>query len=213
MIEYVYAHNIDTRVLLRAAHLLEQGKLVAFPTDSSWSIACSLTSPKGIEKLCRLKGDLRNKSLSVICSHISQVDSISILSNKNFKLLKKFCPGPYVFVLPARKHIEKQINMKRAEIGVRIPDHPIPIALCNQLEAPFFVITASKEMSQPEWGNEIFAEEHLFEQGWELEEIAEVDMVIDTGDIQNKVLSTVLDMTQDPVVVLREGIGKLDYID
>jgi len=213
MIEYVYAHNIDTRVLQRAAHLMEQGKLVAFPTDTSWSIGCSLTSAKGIEKLCQLKGDLKNKSLSVICSHISQVESISILSNRNFKLIKKLIPGPYVFVLPARKHIEKQINMKRAEIGVRIPDHPVPISLCNQLEEPFFVITASKEMSNPEWSDEISAEEHLFEQGWELEEIPEVDMVIDTGDPQNKVLSTVLDMTQEPVEVLREGIGVLDYID
>lgn len=213
MIEYVYAHNIDTRVLVRAAHLMEEGNLIALPTDSSWSIACSMSSARGIEKLCRLKGDLKDPSLSVICSHISQVESISILSNKNFKILKKLCPGPYVFVLPAKKHIEKKINMKRAEIGVRIPDHPIPIALCNQLESPYFVITASKEMSNPEWGDEIFAEEHLFEQGWELEEIPEVDMVIDTGDVQDKALSTVLDLTSEPWEVLRAGIGSVDYID
>jgi len=212
MLEYVYPQNIDDRVLKRADHILRNHGLVAIPTDSSWSITCSINSDEAIEKLKGLKGGIKDYTLSVLCASISQIDQIVNLSTANFKIIKKHLPGPYVFILPAKKHIEKLINMKRVEIGVRIPDHPIPQALLQVHDLPLFAVTASKMMTNKEWWDDHFALENLFDQGWQLEDIKEIDMIIDTGEDQVKQLTTVVDLTEDNPVILREGIGTTEQL-
>ena len=209
MIEYVYETNIDDRVLARANRLLNADGLIAYPTDSSWAIGGSINSREAIEKLRRLKGGLKNYTISIICSNISQMSELSNIATPHFKLIKQLTPGPYVFILSARNHIEKKINMKRAEIGLRLPDSPIPRALVEAHGSPIYSVTACREMSNKEWWDYEFAEEHLFENGWEIEDIEGVEMVIDTGDSQAKKLSTVLRMTGEEVEVIREGIGSL----
>jgi len=210
MIEYVFEHNIDHRVIKKADSILKDNGIIAFPTDTSWSIACSIQSAKGIDILRRLKGGLKNYTLSVICNEISQIDTIAHLPNPYFKLIKRLTPGPFVFVLPARKKIEKIINMKRIEIGIRIPNHSIPKELVEIHGSPLFVITASREMTNKDWWDPEFAIENLFDFGWELEEIPEIDLVIDSGEEQPRVLSTVIDMTSDELHILRQGIGELN---
>jgi tRNA threonylcarbamoyl adenosine modification protein (Sua5/YciO/YrdC/YwlC family) len=209
MIEYVYESNIDDRVLSRADRILKEDGLIAFPTDSSWAIGGSVNSNEAVAKLRRLKGGLKNYTISIICSEISQMSELSNISNPNFKLIRQLTPGPYVFILSARNHIEKLINMKRVEIGLRLPDSPIPIAIVNTHGSPIYSITACKEMNNKDWWDFEFAEEHLFENGWEIEDIEGVEMVIDTGEAQPKQLSTVLRMTNDEIEVIREGIGPL----
>lgn len=209
MIEYVYETSIDDRVLARADRVLSSDGLIAYPTDSSWAIGGSVNSREAIDKLRRLKGGLKNYTISIICSSISQMSDLSNIDTSHFKLIKKLTPGPYVFILSARNHIEKRINMKRAEIGLRLPDSPIPRAIVDAHGSPIYSVTACKEMDNKEWWDFKFAEEHLFESGWELEDIPGVEMVIDTGEAQPKQLSTVLRMTGDEVEVIREGIGPL----
>lgn len=209
MIEYVYETNIDDRVLARADRILKDDGLIAYPTDSSWAIGGSTNSKEAIEELRRLKGGMKNYTISIICSDISQMSELSNIANPHFKLIKKLTPGPYVFILSARNHIEKKINMKRAEIGLRLPDRPIPRALVDVHGFPIYSVTACREMKNKEWWNYEFAEEHLFENGWEIEDIEGVEMVIDTGEPQPKLLSTVLRMTGNEVEIIREGIGPL----
>lgn len=212
MLEYVYPHNIDDRILKRADHILRNDGLVAIPTDSSWSITCSIESSDAIEKLKKLKGGIKDYTLSVLCSNINQIDQITNFSNQHFKMLKKHLPGPYVFILPAKRNIEKIINMKRVEIGVRIPDHPIPRELLKTHGRPLFAVTASKMMTNKDWWDDSFAVENLFEHGWEMEDIKEIDMIIDTGEEQSKHLTTVVDLTGNSPQILREGIGTLDNL-
>ncbi len=209
MIEYVYESNIDDRVLDRADRILKSDGLVAFPTDSSWAIAGSVNSKDAIEKLKKLKGGLKNYTLSMICRDISQMSDVANITTPQFKLIKRLTPGAYVFILPARNHIEKVVNMKRMEIGLRIPDSPIPLALVEKHGSPLFSITACREMNNKEWWDYKFAEEHLFENGWELEDIRDVDMIIDTGEAQEKYLTTVIRLTGEEEEIIREGHGPL----
>ena len=211
MIEYINIKNIDDRIINKAINILEQGGLIAYPTDTSWGIGCSVSSKNGISKLRKLKGDFYNYTLTLICSNISQISEVAELNNYNFKLIKKYTPGPYVFILPAKNKIEKKVNIKRLEIGVRIPSNPVPIKIINKLEQPIFSITASKIMTSREWWDKRYAEENLFECGWELENIDEIDLILDTGDPLPKVLSTVINMTTDNLNVIRYGIGKIEY--
>jgi tRNA threonylcarbamoyl adenosine modification protein (Sua5/YciO/YrdC/YwlC family) len=211
VIEYVYENSIDDRVLSRADRILNKDGLVAFPTDSSWAIGGSINSKVAIEKLKKLKGGIKNYTISMICQDISQMSDVANIDTPEFKLIKKLTPGAYVFILPARNKIEKTVNMKRMEIGLRLPNSPIPLALVEKHGSPIFSITACREMNNKEWWSSDFAEENLFENGWELEDIDGVDMVIDTGEAQEKHLTTVICLTGDEPEILREGLGPLPF--
>jgi tRNA threonylcarbamoyl adenosine modification protein (Sua5/YciO/YrdC/YwlC family) len=209
MIEYIYTTSIDEKIIKKAALLLEQGGLVAYPTDTSWGIGCSINSSSGIENLRRLKGGFKKQTFTLICSSISQISEVAYLTNKHFKLIKQLTPGPYVFILPAQQKIEKKVNIKRLEIGVRIPSHPVPIKIVETIGHPIFTTTASRALADNKYGDTNNVEQTLFENGWELEYIDGIDMILDTGETLPRVLSTVIDMTHDNIKVIREGIGKL----
>lgn len=209
MIEYIYKTNIDDKVMQKTREILVAGGIVAYPTDTSWGLGCSINSKKGIEKLRRLKGTFKNDTLTMICSSISQISDVCFFTNNNFKLIKKLTPGPYVFILPAKAKIEKKMNIARIEIGVRIPDHPVPIRIVENINSPIFSITASKKMTEKGWWDKNYAEENLFECGWELEMIQGIDLILDTGETLNKSLSTVIDLTEQDMRVIRTGIGDI----
>ncbi len=205
MIEYIYENNIDDRAIRKACHILDRDGLVAFPTESSWSIGCSINSKAGLQKLKTLKGDKKITSISVLCSSIQQIQEMASLNNSHFKLIKNHTPGPYVFILKAKPRIEKVINMKRAEVGVRIPGNKIPFALIEKHEHPLFVITAAREMTEgKDWDYE-FTRDNLYTHGWEVEDIPGLDLVLDTGEELHTFLSTVVRLTEDEPEVIREG--------
>lgn len=211
MIEYVYENNIDDRVVKKACNLLDRDGIIAFPTESSWSIGCSIESKVGLEKLKVLKGDKKINSISVLCSSISQIQEMATLTNPHFKIVKQNTPGPFVFILPAKSKIEKVINMKRVEVGVRIPGNNIPFRLIEDYGKPLFVITASKDMTEGEDWDYQFTEENLYHNGWEVEDIPGLDMVIDTGEELPTNLSTVVRLTSDEPEIVRDGIIPLNY--
>src|SRR5215469_6450268 len=148
MIEYVVPLNIDDRVLARAARILESGGLVALPTDTSWSLVCSLKSPAGIKKLRKLSGERDERHFTLLCSDISQFGELCSLDNTRFRLIKRLSPGPYVFILKTLLGTEKALDIRRREVGVRIPGHPIPLTLIKTLNNPLYSITAKKSMPE-----------------------------------------------------------------
>lgn len=205
MIDYVYEDNIDDRVIRKACDILSKGGIVAFPTESSWSIGCCVNSREGLDKLKKLKGSKKITSISVLCSSISQIEEMATLTNSHFKIIKDHVPGPYVFILPAKAKIEKVINMKRVEVGVRIPGNKIPFKLLETYGNPLFAITASRDMTEgPDW-DYTFTVENLYHHGWEVEDIPGLDLVIDTGEELPTNLSTVIRLTGDEPEILREG--------
>lgn len=208
MLVYVISNNIDSRVLKQAADLMSSGGLVAFPTDTSWSIGCSIQSKPGIAKLKVLKGS-ESFTPTIICSEIAQISDFVNLDTAAFRYIKGRVPGPFVFIFTPFGAIEKRVNMKRLEVGVRIPGHPIPIGLVKTLGHPMFAITASRQMSEEGWWDAGFAEEQLFESGSELEDLPLVDMVIDGGEALAKELSTVVSLKEGSPVILRQGIGQI----
>jgi tRNA threonylcarbamoyl adenosine modification protein (Sua5/YciO/YrdC/YwlC family) len=207
MIEYIYKTSIDNTVIEKAAEILKDGGLIAYPTDTSWGIGCSINSKKGIERLKKLKGNVKKYSPTLICSSISQISNVALLNNSYFRLIKQCTPGPYVFVLNATNKIEKKVNMKRIEIGVRIPAHPVPITIVDVLGSPIFSTTALRNLTEQEWISEKYAEEYLFECGWELEYIEDIDLILDTGENLPRLLSTVVNLTGPEPLIIREGVG------
>lgn len=227
MIEYIVAENIDDRVLTRAARALREGKLVAFPTDATWVVACSLKSKEGISRLKGIAGERDERHFTLICSEIAQIGEYCSLDNTRFRLVKRLTPGPYVFVLRTLLGTEKALDIRRKELGVRISEHPVPGAIVRELGAPLYSVTAKRSMTssascedegdspragpcgdQEEPILPLIPEEQLFEGGWELEEIQGIEFVLDTGEERPRLLSTVLDLTADEVTALRLGAGE-----
>ena len=209
MIEYVVKNNVDDRIISRAVNILNENGLVAYPTDTSWGIGCSSRSKEGIVKLLALKGDPKYYTVTLMCHSISQVSDITELSSPNFRFIKRYIPGPYVFILPALKSVEKKINMKRSEIGIRIPNNEIPTTLSRRLDAPLLSVSASRKMTETGWWSATYAEENLFDYGYELEDIPGIGLIIDTGEAMPKILSTVINLTSGEFEVVRKGAGEL----
>jgi tRNA threonylcarbamoyl adenosine modification protein (Sua5/YciO/YrdC/YwlC family) len=218
MIEYVVPMNIDDRALAKAARVLESGGLVALPTDTSWSITCSLKSPGGIKKLKKLSGERDERHFTLLCSGISQFGELCSLDNSRFRLINRLSPGPYVFILRTLPGTEKALDIRRKEVGVRIPDHSIPLALIDTLQQPLYSITAKKSMQEEvdfednnsdEHETELppIPEDNLFEGGWELDGIDGLDLILDGGEERERIFSTILDLSGDDVILLRQGAG------
>jgi tRNA threonylcarbamoyl adenosine modification protein (Sua5/YciO/YrdC/YwlC family) len=227
MIEYIVATNIDDRVLTRAARILETGGLVGLPSDTSWVVVCSCASAEGLKKLRRISGERDERHFTLLCSDISQFGEFCSLDNTRFRLIKRLSPGPYVFILKTLLGTEKILKLRRSEIGVRIPDHPVPRALIRTLGTPLYSVTAKKSMCAPAGAEDAgnrgtkagadetgdagelppIPEEELFEGGWELEGVESLDLVLDTGDERPRVFSTILDLIGDEARPLRVGEG------
>jgi tRNA threonylcarbamoyl adenosine modification protein (Sua5/YciO/YrdC/YwlC family) len=221
MIEYIVAGNIDDRILAKAARLLGEGGIAAIPTDTSWSIVCSMNSREGIRRLKSISKERNERLFTLFCSDISQFGELCSLDNTRFRLIKRLTPGPYVFILKTLLGTEKALGLRRREIGVRLPDYPVPLALIEALGCPLYGITAKRSMLRATGGQddfdsdgennpdeyEVFREETLFDGGWELEDIPGLDIILDTGEDRNRIFSTVLDISSGEVQVLREGAG------
>jgi len=217
VIEYIVPSNIDDRVLTRAAHMLDNGALVALPTDTSWSIVCSVKSHAAIKKLRQISGERDERHFTLLCSKISQFSEMCNLNNSRFRLINRLSPGPYVFILKTLSGTEKNLDIRRREVGVRIPDYPVPVRLIETLGAPLYSITAKRSMTGIE--SDLVEHEHtetelppipedeLFECGWELENIKNVDLIIDSGEERERIFSTIIDMCDDEIKLLRHGAG------
>jgi len=231
MIEYIVSGNIDDRILARTANLLHKGGTAAIPTDTSWSVVCSMNSPEGIRRLKILSREKDERYFTLLCSDISQFGKFCSLDNSRFRLIKRLTPGPYVFILKTLLGTEKTLSLRRREIGVRLPDYPVPLALINALGCPLYGITAKRTMSDEDDEYDTFTEdfvpgeedlsgegdqpvlaafyreETLFDGGWELEGIRGLDVILDPGEDRNRIFSTVLDISSGEVEVLRHGAG------
>jgi len=147
MIEYIVPENIDDRILSKTVRLLHEGGTAAIPTDTSWSIVCSMNSREGIKRLKALSKEREERLFTLLCSDISQFGEICSLDNTRFRLIKRLTPGPYVFILKTLLGTEKALGLRRREIGIRLPDYPVPLALIDTLGCPLYGITAKRSMS------------------------------------------------------------------
>jgi len=222
MIEYIVPTNIDDRVLKKTARMLENGAVVALPTDTSWSVVCSIKSAAAVKNLRKLSGERDERHFTLLCSSISQFAEACLLDNTRFRIINRLSPGPYVFILKTLLGTNKLLDIRRNEIGVRIPDHPVPIKLIQTLGYPLYSITAKRSMAritsdidvlndtEEGHGMELppIPEDELFEYGWELDDIEGLDIILESGEERERIFSTILNMCTDEITVLRYGAGK-----
>jgi len=167
-----------------------------------------MNSRDGLKRLRMLSKEKDERRFTLLCSDISQFGEFCSLDNTRFRLIKRLTPGPYVFILKTLLGTEKALGLKRQEIGVRLPDYSVPLALIDALGCPLYGVTAKREMlSAEEADQDSTDEETLFEGGWELEDIPGLGLVLDPGEDRKRIFSTVLDLSAGEIQVLRQGAG------
>lgn len=197
----LYERNPNREVLEQIVAVLRSGGVIIYPTDTIYAMGCDLMQPKAIERMAKLKGNKDSiSSFSIICSSISEVSEYTKLNNEAFKLLKRNLPGAFTFILPTSHAMQKKLNTKRKEIGIRIPNNPITKAITEALGNPIVTTSIKDDDEVVEYTTD---PELIFEKYQE-----KVAIVIDGGYGYN-VASTVVDCSVTPFEIIREGAGEL----
>src|SRR5512137_2152126 len=136
MLLQINPHNPQPRLISQVAELLRNGGVVAYPTDTTYGIGCSIFIKRGLDRIYTLKQREKKKPFSFICADLSEVARYAKVSNYAFKLMKRLLPGPYTFVMDASSIVPDLVQTKQTTVGIRIPDNPICLALVRGLGHP-----------------------------------------------------------------------------
>ncbi len=203
MLIAIHPKDPEARKIKQVVDRLNNGEVIVCPTDTVYAFVCSALQPKAIERVADLKGVKPQKAdLSLICSDLSQLSTYArAVSTPVFRAMKKALPGPYTFILPASSEIPKLFKNNKRTVGIRVPDHPVPLALVQALGHP--LVAAS--VHDPDLLVEYTADPERIE-----EQVGnQVDLVIDSG-IGGLEASTVIDASEGVPRVLREGKGPIE---
>ncbi len=176
---------------------MKSGAVICYPTDTGYGIGCDLFDQKAIKKIIQLKKRPKKKPFSFMCSNLTHISQYAHVSNSAYRLLKRNLPGPYTFVLPGTKLVPKIMATKQKTVGIRVPAHPICKILIETLGNP--IINTSVLLDE---------KENSLSEPFEIEQYLanRVDIIIDGGRIFPDP-SSIIDLTDDFPVVLREGKG------
>lgn len=196
----IHPINPEPRKITRVVEVLKEGGIIVYPTDTIYGIGCDLMNRRSVERLCHILDIKPQKlDLSFICSSVSHVSEfVKRLETSGFKTLKKFLPGPFTFLFESSSKVPKILGVNKKTVGIRIPDHKIPLDIVALLGNP--LITSS-----------IKDDDQIKEYTTDPEEIYvdfknKVELVIDGGTGGN-IPSTVVDFTEGVPKIIRQGLG------
>ncbi|MBX9808070.1 MAG: threonylcarbamoyl-AMP synthase [Flavobacteriaceae bacterium] len=200
----IYEDKPNEAAISRVVKVLQDGGLVIYPTDTVYGLGCDITNTKALERIAKIKGvKLEKANFSFICYDLSNLsDYVKQIDTATFKILKRALPGPYTFILPGNNSLPKEFK-KKTTVGIRIPDNSIALEIVRQLGNPIVSTSIRDEDEVIEYTTD---PELIFEKWQNL-----VDMVIDGGYGDN-IGSTIIDLSGDEPIVVREGKGSLDIL-
>lgn len=199
MLIRINAKHPEPRKIAQAVAVLERGGVIAYPTDSVYGLGCDLLSKRGVEQLYRMKGMPENQLLSFVCPDLSDIARYAIVGDAAYRVMRRLLPGPYTFILPSTKEVPRILRMKRKTLGVRVPSHPVTLALTSALGRPLVSTSASL-------GEEYFVDPREIE-----ERFPDLELVLDSDDV-GLTPSTVIDLSGDEPVLVRAGAGPVDFL-
>ncbi|MFT4629737.1 MAG: tRNA threonylcarbamoyl adenosine modification protein (Sua5/YciO/YrdC/YwlC family) [Dinoroseobacter sp.] len=205
MAQYFHIHpqNPQRRLIKQAAEILRGGGLVAYPTDSSYALGCHLDDKRAVDRIRKIRRLDRHHNFTLVASDLKQVSQFAKLDNEQYRLIKAVTPGPYTFILNAKRSVPNRlVHPKRRSIGIRIPATQLVQELLAELGEPIMsssliLPNAEIAMGDPEQIREKL--EH------------DVDLVIDAGLTGNQA-STVIDWHGSELKIVRYGAGDVSFL-
>ena len=198
----IYPENPNPREIDKVVKVLKNGGLIIYPTDTVYGLGCDITNIKALERLAKLKGvKLEKANFSFICEDLSNLsDYVKQIDTSVFKILKRALPGAYTFILPGSKKLPNPFK-KRKTVGIRVPDNSIILSLVAALGNPI----VSTSIRDDDDILEYTTDPELIYEKWD----NLVDIVIDGGYGGNEG-STIVNLSDDNPVIIREGKGSLE---
>ena len=198
MLVAIDTEHPDPRKIRRVIHALEEGGVIAYPTDTVYGLGCDLLNKHAIDRLYMIKGMPKTQPLAFVCPDLSDIARYAMVDNQVYRVLRRFLPGPYTFVLTATKEVPKLIQMKRKSVGIRVPGCALTCALARELGRPIISTTAARHGQEP-----------MVDPDEIDEEFSGLAMVVDGGG-GGTVPTTVIDLTTSPPTLVRQGAGSAE---
>lgn len=186
---------VKGKAIHRAVEVLRSGGVIVYPTDTVYGMGCDLLNPQAVDRVYFLKRMPRRKPLSLICSDLGQIAEYAQLTNTAYRLMKRLLPGPYTFILTATRLVPRVMMSKQRTVGIRMPDNEICLSLVRELGNPLVNTSASGD------ADEVVSDPEAIQEAY-----PEIDLMLDAGMLRSEP-STILDVTRDVPVVVREGKG------
>lgn len=196
----IHPENPQARLIKQAVEIIEKGGVIAYPTDSAYALGCHLGDKKAADKIRQIRRLSEKHNFTLVCRDLSDISLYAKLDNSQYRQIKAHTPGPYTFILDATSEVPRRLmNPKRRQIGIRIPENAIALALLEEFGQPIMSTTLilpgdDVPMTDP----------------YEIRSMLEhtLDLVIDGGFCGFEATSVVDLSTEQPTIV-REGCGNV----
>jgi tRNA threonylcarbamoyl adenosine modification protein (Sua5/YciO/YrdC/YwlC family) len=200
----IHPDNPQARLVRQVAEIVRVGGIVVYPTDSCYALGCHIGDKAAMERIARIRETDKHHHFTLVCRDLSEIAKYARVNNQQYRTLKAFTPGPYTFILQATRETPKRLqNPRRRTIGIRIPDHSVPLALLEELGEPIMSSTLLLPGDDLPLTDAREIQERLYHQ---------VDAVIDGGNCGLEPTS-VVDLAGLAPIVARRGRGDVSAFE
>lgn len=202
MLIHINPETPQERLIAKVVEILERGGVIAYPTDTYYGVGCDIMNKRAIQRIYQLKGRDKKNPFTFICADLKNIADYAKVTNYAYKTMRRLLPGPYTFIMEGSRMVPKIMLTRRKTAGIRVPDHPIPVALVRELGNPILSTSAT----DPE--GDVFDDASLLHDHFG----NRLDAVIDGGDVPGKP-SSVISLLEDAPEVIREGRGDVEIFE
>ena len=197
----IHPENPQGRLIKEVVNLLENGGVIAYPTDSGFALGCALGNKNAMDQIINIRKLRKHHHFTLMMKDLSHIGEYAKLNNSGFRLLKKILPGAYTFILEGTKDIPNRLlNGKRKTIGIRVSSHPVVQSILENLMEP--MMSVSLKIKGYEFYNSNDVKEVL---------LGSNALIIDSGHCPPEP-TTIVDLSNDEVLVLRNGNGSIELV-
>lgn len=197
----IHPESPQHRLLVQAAEYIRQGAIVALPTDSCYALGCRVGDKEALDRIRLIRQMDDRHHLTLMVRDLSEIATYARVDNAQYRLLKAATPGSYTFILEGTKELPRRVlHPKRKTIGLRVPDHPVALALLEELNEPLLTTTL-----------QLPGDELPLTEGWEIQDRLDeqIEWILDAGHCGTEP-TTVIDLTGPSPELVRAGRGPLD---
>lgn len=197
----IHTDTPHSRLIKQAVTIVRSGGIIVYPTDSCYALGCHLGDKDAMIRIRAIRQVDERHHFTLVCRNLAEIATYAKVDNGQYRLLKATTPGSYTFILQATREVPRRMqHPKRNTIGLRVPDHPVVLALLEELDEPLL----SSTLILP-------GDEYPLNDTDEIRERLEhqVELVMDAGSCGID-MTTVIDLTTDVPVLVRQGKGSLE---
>jgi Sua5/YciO/YrdC/YwlC family protein len=196
---YIHPDNPQTRLIHQAVEIIKKGGVIVYPTDSGYALGCAIGEKAAMDRIVAIRQLPENHNFTLVCHDLSEISLYAMVSNQSYRLIKNNTPNPYTFILPATKELPRRLMTKRKTIGIRIPDNAIALALLEALGEPILSCSLMLPHTEVTESDPDEIRDYLEKR---------VELILHGGYLGQQP-TTVVDLTDETPVIIREGAGDL----